>query len=154
MKDAGDIERIYIEIDERTDNHTKKCKDLPPIDAESKPLDASLLVREEPRQKLLHWTGAHHVGDCTIENMRIFFFSDGRARFQAHVRSSDSDDRWVFYGGISILDRYGVELWRSGKLVGPEMPWEHHTRDWDQEFFYPAIWFDSIAQARINQMHC
>jgi hypothetical protein len=121
----------------------------------SVPLEPSLEMRDVPRQKLLYWSGVvGHVGDCTIENMRIFFWSDGRARFEAHVRSDDNDDVWVFYDGISILDSHGVELWRSGKLVGPEMPWEGHTRDWIAEFFYPAVWFDHISQARINTWHC
>ncbi|HDR6819317.1 DUF6294 family protein [Bacillus cereus] len=155
MDELNKEEKIYTEEKKNTKNQNKKCTDIPPVDAESIPLEASLEMREAPRQKLLNWSGqVYHVGDCTIQNMRVFFWSDGRARFEAHVKSSDSDDRWVFYDGISISDKNGVQLWRSQKLVGPEMPWPNHTRDWIQEFFYPAIWFDSIHTAKCHRMHC
>jgi hypothetical protein len=126
------------------------------IDAQSQPLEPlTERVEAAPLQKLLYWSGqVYNVGDCTIMDMRIFFWSDGRARFEAHVKSSDNDDVWVFYGGISGLDRNGVTLFTGPKLVGPEMPWEDHWRDMVAEFFYPAIHFDAIAQAQINRMHC
>ncbi len=155
MEKSNHLNQSYLKSEEISKSQIKRCEKVPPIDAKSRPLDVSLETRTEPRQKLLYWLGqVYHQGDCTIENMRIFFWSDGRARFEAHVRSNDSDDVWVFYDGISILDNHDVELWRSPKLIGPEMPWEGQTRDWNQELFYPAIWFDSIASATINQMHC
>lgn len=132
----------------------KPCVEAPAIDADSVPLEP-VYTRAGPRQKLLYWSGyVGHVGDCTIENMRVFFWSDGRARFEAHVRSSDTGDVWVMRNGLSIHDNNGVELWRSGKLIGPEMPWIGQTRDWIAEFFYPAAWFDHIASARANGLHC
>jgi hypothetical protein len=77
--------------------------------------------------------------------------ADGRANFFAHVQSSDDDDRWVFYGGISLLDVSGVVLWTSPKLIGPPMTWEDEWATWDENFNFPVAWFDSAAGARA---HC
>jgi hypothetical protein len=82
------------------------------------------------------------------------FFSDGTARFQARVRSSDTNDAWVYFGGIGIKDKNGVELWRSGKLLGPGMPRKNLTYIWDQQFAYPAAWYAHINSATLYGGHC
>lgn len=152
MNKMNTKEQINTEEMVNAKNQTKKCSEAPPVDAESIPLETSLEVREL-REKQVHWSGAVAVGDCTIWNMMCSFWSDGKARFNADVRSSDSGDVWVFYGGISIHDNNGVELWRSQKLIGPEMA-EDQSTNWNHVFFFPAVWFDSIASAKCNQMHC
>ena len=134
---------------ESAKNQTKKCSEDPAIDAESAALEGM-----ELREKVLSWSGqVYHVGDCTIKNMSCSFWSDGKARFNADVMSRDSGDVWVFYGGMALLDNNGAELWRSPKLVGPEMSEDQWTL-WNQVFFFPAAWFDSISSAKIYQMHC
>lgn len=34
------------------------------------------------------------------------------------------------------------------------MIWEGQYHDWDYDFFYPAVFFNSIDTVRLNQMHC
>ncbi|MCP1122931.1 DUF6294 family protein [Bacillus sp. 3103sda1] len=153
MNELNIEEQINTDEKERAKNQTKKCSEVPPVNAVSSSLGDSLKVMEL-REKVLSWSGqVYHVGDCTIQNMRCSFWSDGKARFNADVMSSDSGDVWVFYGGMSIHDNHGVELWRSGKLIGPGMSRNQWTL-WNQVFFFPAAWFDSIDSAICHQMHC
>jgi hypothetical protein len=102
----------------------------------------------------LFWPADSTTSDCRIMDRKVTFFSDGRARFQARVRSSDTDDCWVYYGGIGIKDRNGTELWRSGKLIGPGMPQENRDYYWDQWFSYPALWYPYINRATLYGGHC
>jgi hypothetical protein len=83
------------------------------------------------------WSGATHVGDCTLQDEMLTLKADGTANFFGHVISSDDDDQGVFYGGISLLDVHGAVLWTSPKLVGPQMNWEDEWTTWDQHFAFP-----------------
>jgi len=149
---------------DQNDTSTTSCsslaresgKEVTPITANVKSVPLSpVFRRDEPRQKLLYWSGQEYrVGECTIQPIRMFFWSDGRTRFEAYVKSDGTGDVFVFYDGIAIKDSNGVELWRSGKLVGPEMIFEGQYTNWNADFFYPAMWFDSIAQAQIVTWHC
>jgi hypothetical protein len=153
MSELRQAKQIQTEQNMDAKDHTESCKEAAPVNANSIPLER-VYKREAPRQKLLYWSGEYHHGNCTISNMRIFFWDDGRTRFESYISSTSTGDAWVFYGGISINDNHGVELWRSGKLVSPEMVWEGQSQDWDVDFFYLANWFDSIATATCNNMHC
>lgn len=135
-------------------NPEPACKRIPPVDLLSD-------VREHPEptpfdvaKKWWVWSGVTHIGDCVLQDEMLTIQADGTANFFAHVKSSDDDDRWVFYGGISLLDVHGVVLWTSPKLIGPPMIWEDEWATWDENFAFPAVWFDSAAGARINQAHC
>jgi hypothetical protein len=139
------------------------CKDLPPIEAISGAVDLSDagpapapadIVAADLPSKYVAWPSRYNTGDCAIEHMTLRLWPDGRANFFAHAKSSDSDDVWVFYDGIAILDGHGVELWRSGKLVGPPMIWEGQWVTWNQNFFFPAYLYDHFGGARIPRMHC
>jgi hypothetical protein len=130
------------------------CKSLPPVDLLSD-------VRERPApspydvgRKWWLWSGVTHIGDCSMRDELLTIRADGTANFFAHVKSSDDDDQWVFYGGISLLDVHGVVLWTSPKLIGPPMKLEDEWATWDENFNFPVVWFDSAAGARINQAHC
>jgi hypothetical protein len=101
----------------------------------------------------LTWDGELHSGDCSMNGMSLTLRSDGTATFFAFVSTDDDDDQWVFFGGISLLDEHGAELWRSPKLIGPNMP-ETGATSWFQDFAYPALWFDPTQSARINNAHC
>jgi hypothetical protein len=149
-------QNISLEETDSTPGGTEApaCKNAPPIDATSDALVAHAPAPQDVETKSVAWPGNYHVGDCHIYDMSLAVRSDGSATFQAYVESSDDDDVWVFYGGISLLDNHGVELWRSGKLDGPSMPFEDSDYTWTQNFFYPAQWFSAFSSAKINQMHC
>jgi Family of unknown function (DUF6294) len=130
------------------------CKSLPRVDVLSEMRVHPAAHTHDLARKWWVWSGATHVGDCTMQDEMLTIKADGTANFFAHVISSDDDDQWVFYGGISLLDAHGAVLWTSPKLVGPQMNWENEWTTWDQDFAFPALWFDSAAGARINQAHC
>lgn len=122
--------------------------------AESIPFDSPQIKYPFDYQtKTVRWRRGSNVGDCTIKNMKMTFYSYGEALFEADVRSTDTDDQWVFYGGITVHDKNGVELWRTGKLIGPKMP-KNQWRKWNQTFSYPSSVFDRINSVRIHRMHC
>lgn len=130
------------------------CRNVPPVDLLSD-------VRERPTpspydvaRKWWVWSDVTRVGDCVLQDQMLTIRADGSANFFAHVKSGGQDDRWVFYGGISLLDVHGVVLWTSPELVGPHMNFEDECTTWDENFYFPVVWFDSAAGARINQAHC
>jgi hypothetical protein len=139
----------------------KKCRDLPPIDVESLPLDVSTEMEDvdewdinNRQPHVVTWPGSLRRGDCTMEDRRLTLFPDGRAVWHARVKSSGSGDAWVFYGGISLKDRNGAILWTSRKLVGPQNMPEDRWVEWDLEFPYPRVWFRHFAKATIHRPHC
>ncbi|WP_222124001.1 DUF6294 family protein [Bacillus mycoides] len=151
MNELNNEEQINTE--KKESDKTKKCSEVPPVDIESISLEDPVMEEMALRRKVVNFPGVTHVGDCDIWNKVLTFGSDGKARFTADVRSTDSNDAWVFYGGISFWDRNDVFLWNSQKIVGPSMD-GHHSRVMDVTFFYPAHLFDSISRAKIHRMHC
>ncbi|MEQ4718625.1 DUF6294 family protein [Nonomuraea sp. B19D2] len=134
---------------------TRTVEEMPIVGDESKLIDTDQIETREVRGSVqLLWNRDQTAGDCRIMDRKATFFPDGTARFQARVRSSDSDDCWVYFGGIAINDINGTELWRSGKLIGPSMPEENVDFIWDQRFSYPAIWFGFIARATLFGANC
>lgn len=107
-------------------------------------------------QKDFYWEGPFYNGDksCSIWGIVLIIYSDGTAYFKAKTNTSDSDDCWVFFGGISLMDNHDLQLFNSGKLVGPSMQYATITYDWETTFYYPAMFFDSIWRAQITGMHC
>jgi hypothetical protein len=101
------------------------CKSLPRVDVLSE-MRVPPPHTHDVAKKWWVWSGATHVGDCTLQDEMLTLKADGTANFFGHVISSDDDDQGVFYGGISLLDVHGAVLWTSPKLVGPQMNWEDH----------------------------
>lgn len=140
------------------------CKSQPPVDLLSDVRERPVPSPYDVARKWWVWSGVTHIGDCALQDEMLTIRADGTANFFAHVKSSDDDDRWVFDGGISLLDVHGVVLWTSPKLVGPPMTWEDEWTTWDENFDFPVVWFDSATSAcnvfgdsyvaRINQAHC
>lgn len=115
--------------------------------------DSRLKTLDLP-SKQFFWKGPYYAGDCQIDHIWIVISSDGTAKFEAMCQTTDCCDAWVFYDGVSFYDGHTVKLFQSGKLVGPNMTEEYHSYLWEAQFFFPAVFFDSIGQASINGMHC
>lgn len=130
------------------------CKRVSPVDLLSDSRDHPAPTPFDVAKKWWGWSGITHVGDCVLQDEMLMIRADGTANFFADVKSSGDDHRWVFHGGISLLDAHGVELWTSPKLIGPPTKWEHEWATWDENFNFPIVWFDSAVSARINQAHC
>jgi hypothetical protein len=85
-------------------------------------------------------------GDCTMWNASMILIEDGTGRFFSNVRTSDATDVWIIRS-IALLDNHGLELWRSGKAVGPNMILDNYHYIFTLErFFFPAHLFRSVAQ--------
>lgn len=135
---------------------TKAVEDVSSVGADSQPLNAGDVAEMKAAITWieLDWPQDSKTSDCRIMDRKVTFFSDGRARFQARVRSRDTGDCWVYFGGVGIKDRNEHELWRSGKLVGPGMPESNLDYFWDQWFTYPALWYPYINKAVLYDGHC
>lgn len=102
--------------------------------------------------KNFNWPEMRH-GDCTMWDASIILFENGSGRFFSHVRTSDADDVWIIRS-IALLDSHGLELWRSGKAVGPNMIIDNfHYIFTVDPFFFPAHLFHSIATLTMYH-HC
>lgn len=130
------------------------CKSMPRVDVLSEMREHPSSHTHDVARKWWVWSGTTNVGDCSLQDELLTIKADGTANFFAHVKSSDDDDQWVFYGGISLLDVHGAVLWTSPKLIGPQMNFEGVWVTWNQDFPFPAAWFEAAAGARINQAHC
>ncbi|MEB9612276.1 DUF6294 family protein [Bacillus cereus] len=150
MRKSNNTEHNYTE----PEGVVKQNLKLELLSAKSSPIDSAPPKTLDLRQFTLFWPGTYSHGHCTIYNMQITLFSDGRADFKAYCSTGSAGDCWVFYDGISLHDNHNVELFRSGKLIGPDMEWTGSDYTWTVEFFYPAMWFDSIASAVARGMHC
>lgn len=95
-------------------------------------------VQEKPFSHL----ESQHSGDCTMENMRIVFRSNGTGSFSARVRSTDDDDGWrhEFFGRSAD----GSELFRLGRWK-KKMPDDDTWYDWSADFTYDVNHFDALA---------
>src|SRR5947209_12025669 len=101
------------------------CKRLPPVDLLSDMRESPATTPYDLAKKWWVWSDVTRVGDCAMQDEILTIRADGTANFFAHVKSSDEEDRWVFYGGISLLDVRGAVLWTSPKLIGPPMTWQN-----------------------------
>jgi hypothetical protein len=146
------VERESTKLDPSPDRKEPACKNVPPVDVHAATFRHSEHTHDAPAWKKWTWN-VIKVGDCTLENGTLQINADGTAVFWGFASSSDDDDAWVFYGGISLLDVHGAVLWTSPKLVGPSMS-DNGTYEWEAEINYPALWFGSTGGARINQAHC
>jgi hypothetical protein len=146
------IQRESTDLDSSVEGIEPSCKSLPAVDVHAATLKHSQHTSHDVAWKKWTWN-VIKVGDCTLENGTLQINADGTAIFWGFASTTDNDDAWVFYGGVSLLDAHGAVLWTSPKLVGPSMS-EGGTYEWETSINYPPVWFDSTTGARINQAHC
>jgi hypothetical protein len=141
------------------------CADLPPVDAVSEPYTLkpkantptleqdALPLGDGEQTKVFNWNPIY-VGDCSLSNGSLEVQQNGTIFFSFGISSDRTDDAWVFYGGISLLNDDGQTLWTSQKISSQTCPF-NKTEDWNGFLYYtPTADFEAVAYARINRAHC